>query len=241
LERVENFLAALMGARRAKNMGCKVLLFQVQEPRKVPLYKRTLFAETIRNEFWPQCLPLAKSCGCYIFAVPKKRGQAGYLPIYVGRATKTFEQECFTSDKLNKINHFLLDHRSENVFLILLLHPRGRGRTNERAIEELEANLIRFAVDVNPNLINKRGVKPENWGIHGVLRGGRGRTSKGGLILKEMLQLGMEGGAKASATRPANAEMGGGEPVASIQDEESGLSDELCGAPEGQTLETLQP
>ena len=123
-----------------------MLQFIVDEPLKVPLYKRALAGDVIREQFWPSCRSAAQACGCYVFAIPRKRGASGNLPIYVGKATRTFEQECFTSDKLTKINRFLLDRRTDELLLILLRHPRGRGRINARAIEELESNLIRFAV-----------------------------------------------------------------------------------------------
>jgi hypothetical protein len=133
-----------------------VLQFVVDKPLHIPLYKRALAGDVIREQFWPSCRSAAQACGCYIFAVPKKRGVGGNLPIYVGKATRTFEQECFTSDKLTKINRFLLDHRTDELFLILIRHPRSRGRTNMRAIEELEAHLIRLAVAVNPSSSTSR-------------------------------------------------------------------------------------
>jgi hypothetical protein len=52
---------------------------------------------------------------------------------------------------------FLLDRRTDELLLILLRHPRVRGRINAQAIEELESNLIRFAIAVNPKLMNKQG------------------------------------------------------------------------------------
>lgn len=166
-----------------------MLQFVVDGPIEVPLYKRLLAPDVIRNQFWPLHHSAAQACGCYIFAVPRKRGALGFLPIYVGKSARPFEQECFTSEKLTKLNRFLQDHRAERVMLVLVKHPRTRGRINQRAIEQLETALIKLAVSINPELVNKRGVRPEDWGIRGVVRGGRGRASGSAVFLKNLLGL----------------------------------------------------
>lgn len=155
-----------------------MLEFIVDAPIELPLYKGTLAADMLRAKPPRNWARAAGASGCYVYVVPRKRVPAERIPIYVGKATCGFEQECFTPDKLTKINRFLLDYRSTALSLILIRHPERRGRLNETAIAELERYLIRQAVSVNHALINKQGIEPEHWGIRGILRGGRGRTSQ---------------------------------------------------------------
>ena len=159
-------------------------VFKVENRIEVPLSKGQL-ALHIRQEFWERRRRLREIAGCYIFAVPCKFGVDGLQPIYVGKATHSFD-ECFTNDKIAKINDYLREYPTAALYLFLVVHPTSQRR-NPKAIGELELALIKMAVSVNPNLKNKKGTRPESWGIAGIIRGGRGKRSDGAKELRLLL------------------------------------------------------
>lgn len=116
---------------------------------------------------------MAKERGCYLFAI---RAAKGFRPIYVGKTKKSFEKECFTYHKV--ADHYqpaLGNMGKDTPVLFLLTLGRGKGPINNRAIAQLEAFLIQNAVAKNPDLSNIQGTKQEEWGIKGVIRGGKAR------------------------------------------------------------------
>jgi len=162
-------------------------VFKVANGINVPLSGGQIALET-RSVFWVQIRPLKEKAGCYIFAVPCKYGVVGLQPIYVGKATRSFE-ECLTNDKLAKINDYLRRHPASSLRLFLVVHPSQRRGLNRTAIGELETALIKMAVSVNPKLINKKNTRPESWGIAGIIRGGRGKRSQGAKDLRLLLDI----------------------------------------------------
>jgi hypothetical protein len=170
-----------------------MIVFKPSKMLDVPLSKGRIDPEAIRREFWPGVSPLGEKAGCYIFAVPQKYGRDGLLPIYVGRSARPLMLECFTSEKIAKLNNYLLHHPSTSLSLLLLSHPPNRQLLNRKAINDLEKSLIKMAVSVNPNLINKKNTRPDCWGIAGVIRGGRGRQSAGAKQLRALLDMDGEG------------------------------------------------
>jgi hypothetical protein len=170
-----------------------MIVFKPSKMLDVPLSKGRIDPEAIRREFWPGVSPLGDKAGCYIFAVPQKYGRDGLLPIYVGRAARPLMRECFTSEKIAKLNDYLLHHPATSLSLLLLIHPPNRQLLNQKAINDLEKSLIKMAVSVNPNLINRMNTRPDCWGIAGVIRGGRGRQSAGAKQLRALLDMDGEG------------------------------------------------
>ncbi len=82
--------------------------FTVQGPFKIPIYQgrngRIVRSEE-SGEFFRRHQSLGARRGCYVLAM---RAGRGITPTYVGKATKTFKQECFTPDKLGKCNETLV-------------------------------------------------------------------------------------------------------------------------------------
>jgi hypothetical protein len=66
---------------------------------------------------------LADAKGCYLFAV---RAGQGTRPVYVGRATRTFRQECFTPDKLLKLTNAMMAYRKGNPVLFLIASEKRK-------------------------------------------------------------------------------------------------------------------
>lgn len=166
-----------------------MIRFQVKGPFPVPLYKRQLAADVLREQFWPKMASFADEKGCYVFVEPPPRRPDSLWPIYVGKAERNFRQEIFAPEKLNKLNRYLLDRRATKVLVFFVTTPSRSVQKNSVAIRELERWLIRLAVSVNPEVINKHGTKPENWGVQGIIRSGTGRPSAPASALRGILGL----------------------------------------------------
>ena len=105
--------------------------FVIRGPFKVPL-DQTVKSKWIKNgcpEFWATLAgqKYAQECGCYVFAM---RASKGFRPIYVGRATKSFKQECFASHKISNHWHCPFEIRKGDA-----CNYSGRTSTNERDSE----------------------------------------------------------------------------------------------------------
>lgn len=166
-----------------------MIRFTVEGPLEVPLSKGQIDPVAVRRDMWPAAGALGDKQGCYVFAVPKKRGAQGYRPIYIGKATKSFRSECVTYHKRSNIGFYLSHHPARSLHLYFLVHPPNQGGPNARVTGELERFLIRQAVAEGIELINKHHIAPDRWGIRGLVRGGRGRLSDAAMELGEMFGL----------------------------------------------------
>ena len=138
------------------------------------------------SSFFEDHPEIAKARGCYVFAV---RAGRGITPIYVGKATKSFGQECFADHKLKHYNEGLLDYQKGSPVLFFVTEPISRGRTNAKAIDEIEKYLIVLAAAANENLRNNHKRSRERWGIRGLIRSGKGRTGEAHAKFRGMLNL----------------------------------------------------
>ena len=109
---------------------------------------------------------LGSRVGCYVFGF--RRSGGSYMPWYVGKATKSFAQECFQSHKLVKYGIALNKNRKGTPFLLLLCHKKGRGKTNGKAINALELDLINEAFQVNENVTNERKSRKPKYVLRGL-------------------------------------------------------------------------
>jgi hypothetical protein len=88
----------------------------------------------LHNEFWTQSdelRELGTERGCYVFAI---RAGKGVTPIYVGKATKSFKQECFNPSNRHKFSNGMADYVKGTPVLYFVRHPKQKGKT------EFEAN-----------------------------------------------------------------------------------------------------
>ena len=162
--------------------------FRISGPFKVPV-ESLPNGRMVSNDlgtFWEDS-EAGSSRGCYVFAI---RAGKGYTPVYVGKTTKSFGQECFTPHKLAK--HYgpaLLQYKRGSPVMFFVVQDVQRGRPNVTDIAELEKFLIRVGVSRNPGLSNASGTKQEAWSIPGVLRGGRGKPNRAAQEFKRLLDL----------------------------------------------------
>ncbi len=136
------------------------------------------------ERFWDAHSKYRKRRGCYVFGVKPSRG---FTPGYVGKASKTFEQEVFTWHKLNHYHGFLADYGKGKPVMFFVLAPQKQGKPNSKQIGQIEKYLIDLAVTANADLRNEKDAKPPSWGIKGVVRGGKGKTSAGTRDFRRML------------------------------------------------------
>ena len=144
--------------------------FSVSGPYVIPVYqgKNGRIVRTEEGDaFFKQHPSASKKRGCYILAM---RAGGGITPTYIGKATKTFGQECFSPHKLGKCNESLVDYERGTLIMFLVEAPDGKGPTPAKQIGLLETFLIQTGVSVNDELLNVKGTKEADWSIKGIIR-----------------------------------------------------------------------
>ncbi len=161
----------------------------VEGPLKVPCYQgrvgRTITDKNIRD-FWRKHAALSKGRGCYVFGI---RTGGGLTPGYVGKATKLFKQETFAHHKITRYQRFLVDYQKGTPVIFFITAAKKKGAPNSAHISQLETFLIHVALALNPELLNIKGTKVEQWAIVGVLRS-KGKPSKSAQQFKKLMKIG---------------------------------------------------
>jgi hypothetical protein len=165
------------------------VIFRVKGPFGVSFHSARngakLITRTAKSAFWADKARRYKGqVGCYIFAINNGRH---YSPGYIGVATSSFGGEVFTDSKLNRYNEALADYKNGKPVLFFVVAPVGRGKPAKSKIVALEKHLIQTVKAAYPRLRNKVGTRIPRWGIAGVLRGGKGKTSKGARALRQIM------------------------------------------------------
>jgi hypothetical protein len=161
--------------------------FRVAGPYKVPFDRKTGGRVLHHKKFWGQSeelRDLSTERGCYVLALQASKGAT---PLYVGKATKTFKQECFNPSNIHKFYNALADYRKGTPVLYFVRHPQQKGKTNAKQIGEIENFLIQNGVVRNPALQNVHGKQKPKWSIRGIVRGGKGKPSKAESKFKRLI------------------------------------------------------
>jgi len=162
-------------------------VFEVHGPFDVPVYQgkngRIVRVEE-GDALFKSHATLKARRGCYVFGM---RAGKGITPTYVGKATKTFGQECFTAHKLGKCNQTLVDYQKGTLVIFFLVAPQGKGRPAKNQIAELEDFLIQTGVAKNAKLLNVQGTKRADWSIKGLFRAKKGKPPKAASLLKSAM------------------------------------------------------
>ena len=162
--------------------------FVCHGPYKVPTTKQKVgrtISKTNISQCWSVGAALAKCAGCYVFGV---RAGRGMTPLYVGKATKSFAQEAFAVDKLNKYHTGLSQYKKGTPVLFFLCPPPSKkGKTNLKHITALEKLLIQQGALANPHLINVHHNKIPKWGISGVLRSTTNKPSSPAKSFRDLM------------------------------------------------------
>ncbi len=164
-------------------------MLEVSGPFQIP-FRRVGLQKRIDNEhvteFWNQkeLSKLKLKQGTYIFAL---RVAKGSLPWYVGQASKTFQQECFTTHKTEKYNKLLFETRKGTPVMYFVALPGNRQKISKPVLSHLEKTLIQMASLKNGGLLNIQGKALPEWGIKGVIRGGKGKATSSATTFKKMM------------------------------------------------------
>ena len=165
-------------------------IFSIEGPFEVPFYQgkagRTITDENVK-QFWEDKPALAEERGCYVFGV---RAGKELTPAYVGKATRAFRGEAFSHHKLTRYQQFLADYQRGTPIIFFIVAPRKRGAPNSVHIHGLEEFLIQTALAANADLLNIKGTRAEEWGIAGLLRGGKGKPSDGARQFRRLMKFG---------------------------------------------------
>jgi hypothetical protein len=136
--------------------------------------------------FWDEAAAEMQWCrGIYVFGI---RAGKGITPYYVGKATKSFRQECFQPDKLHKYVSVLSTY-SAGTPVIFFLAREGVGKIKASQVAEIESYLISVGWQKNPEIRNIQGVGEPDWRIKGVVRGGKGKPGPAALGFRGMMGL----------------------------------------------------
>jgi len=155
-------------------------LLEVFGPFEIPYdgkgRRKRIDKEHIQS-FWSksQANKLAQKQGCYLFAL---KASQGFKPWYIGKATKTFKQECFTPSKANGYNGLLWGGKKGTPVMFFVALAGNRRKIPKLVINDLEKFLIQSAISKNPKILNVQHTKNlPAWGIRGIIRGGKGKAS----------------------------------------------------------------
>jgi len=154
--------------------------FEVIGPLEIPTDGDLIPKEAVRD-FWAAQGNLAEARGCYVFAL---RTGGGVMPVYVGRATNTFKQECFAAHKLA---YHYLPALERNVGTPVMFFVKQISRRNISMVAKLEDFLIQIALEKNPELSNIARTHRETFRIHGVHNSGPGKPSKDALAFRQAM------------------------------------------------------
>lgn len=105
----------------------------------------------------------------------------------MGLAVKNLGQEVFAHHKLSRYQQFLVEYAKGTPILFFIIPPEKRGKPNATQIRRIEKFLINLGLTANPKLLNQHYTTPENWGIRGVVRGGKGKTARGAASFRQMM------------------------------------------------------
>lgn len=99
--------------------------FEVRGPYPIP-YEACNGGRVLRvKSFWMEdAAELAQQRGCYVFAM---RSGPAEMPIYVGKATKTFKQETFTAANQVKYQNGFAQYAKGTPLMYFVVHPVQRG------------------------------------------------------------------------------------------------------------------
>ena len=99
------------------------------------------------------------------------------MPVYVGKATKSFKQETFNPSNRQKYSDGFSEYAKGTPVMYFVALSQARGPANAKQIAQVEEFLIQAGVAKNPGIQNVRGAQKPDWSINGVIRHGAGKPS----------------------------------------------------------------
>lgn len=165
---------------------------QVEGPFEID-YEPNGSAKRVRSsdgvDFWTSegVSHLRNKQGCYVFAI---RAGKGFTPWYVGKASKGFERETFTSHKRDHYNAALFRGRRGTPVLFFVTPPDNKLKVPQKELTHMEKELIQYALAKNPQLCNVQHTRRQpQWSIRGVIRSGQGKPTEAAKRFKKMMSI----------------------------------------------------
>lgn len=187
----------------------KKIVYRVFGPFKVPRRETGLVDEPRAKQEFKERVDeiegLSEASGCYIVSVHQRVW-------YVGLAGK-FVVECFTPDKVNKMNHAIANGKGDACLHILArTTPTGRftSKRCHKDTRQLETMLIQLALRRNTRLLNKGKTKfIRSVVVPGILNSQRG-YAKGKSVrsLRKVLGISLPKGDKPEKEESEKADNG---------------------------------
>lgn len=162
----------------------------VHGPFKIPFTLSNADIKCIETtdikEFWSkeETSPFVRKQGVYVFAIQASKG---FKPVYIGKATKGFRQEAFQSHKLAHYGRTLADGGKGTPVMFFVAPGDKLNKVPTKTCDEIETFMIQLAVRKNPELRNDRKTTLAEWSIRGLVRGGKGKTSKPAASFSKMI------------------------------------------------------
>jgi hypothetical protein len=129
---------------------------------------------------------IAQKQGCYVFALKAARG---YRPWYVGKATKSMEQECMEPHKLNHYNQVLFKGNKGTPVLFFVVLGGNKKKVSAAVIDEMETFFIQTVLTKHPEIQNIQKTNLPKWTVKGVVRGGQGKPKQNASDFRKMMGL----------------------------------------------------
>ena len=121
--------------------------------KKIKGGKASIRQIDIYRNFWnsENFSEFANKRGCYVFANAVSKGSK---PIYVGKTSNVFKNECFTPHKKVLLNDFLADALRTGLQIYFVVLENCKNCSEE--IDLCETLLIQKCKRANPKLLNVR-------------------------------------------------------------------------------------
>ena len=111
-----------------RKKGPKKVTFEVLGPYEIPMPDDSRVITRDEGQAFFRAHPhIRNRRGAYVFGL---RSGGGMTPVYVGEATRTYDQECFTNDKLLKYAIGMARYEKGTPILFLVASPLGKGRVD---------------------------------------------------------------------------------------------------------------
>jgi hypothetical protein len=138
--------------------------------------------------FWAskEAQEIANKQGCYVFALQAAKG---FRPWYVGKATRSMEQECMHSHKLAHYNEVLFKGNKGTPVLFFVVLGGNKKKISATVIDEMETFFIQTVLTKHPEIQNIQKTNLPEWTVKGVVRGGKGKSKKNASDFRKMMGL----------------------------------------------------
>jgi hypothetical protein len=139
--------------------------------------------------FWAskEAQEIAEKQGCYVFALQAAKG---FRPWYVGKATKSMEQECMQPHKLAHYNEVLFKGNKGTPVLFFVVLGGNKKKVSATVIDEMETFFIQTVLTKHPEIQNIQKTNLPEWTVKGAVRGGQGKPKKNASDFRKMMGLG---------------------------------------------------